>query len=289
MRLIYNSKYPEIDENISDYQMGARKGKSCKFNVFIINGIIHEVMKTKRNRPVVLQIYDYAQMFDSVNLKKAINDVFDAGLKDDNLVLVYKANEEVSMAVNTPSGLSEREIIKNCVLQGDTWGSILSSIQVDTIGQDCEQAGYGYEYKDSLKVGLLGLVDDILGVTEADFTAQQMNALINEKTASKGLQFGVKKCKYMVVGKDAENALVRDLTVDKWNVSHHDDPETGEDILVESFEGQVPIQKTSQQKYLGFVLSDKGDNMVNINEMKKKSKGIIRRIFNKLDSLHLGK
>ena len=34
-----------------------------------------------------------------------------------------------------------------------------------------------------------------------------------------------------------------------------------------------------EQKYLGFVLSNKGDNMVNINNMKKKSKGIIRRIL----------
>ena len=58
-------------------------------------------MKSKRRKPVLLQIYDYAQMFDSINLKKAINDIFDAGLKDDNLILIYKANEEVNMAVNT--------------------------------------------------------------------------------------------------------------------------------------------------------------------------------------------
>ena len=44
----------------------------------------------------------------------------------------------------------------------------------------------------------------------------------------------------------------------------------------------------SEQKYLGFVLSNKGDNMVNINHMKTKSKGIIWRIFNKLNSLNLG-
>ena len=54
MRLIYNSKYPEIDENISDCQMGGRKGKSCKNNIFIINGIIHDVMKSKRIKPVLL-------------------------------------------------------------------------------------------------------------------------------------------------------------------------------------------------------------------------------------------
>ena len=29
MRIIYNSKYPTIDKNISDAQMGARKGKGC--------------------------------------------------------------------------------------------------------------------------------------------------------------------------------------------------------------------------------------------------------------------
>ncbi len=28
-------------------------------------------MKSKRNKPVLLQIYDYAQMFDSINLKMA--------------------------------------------------------------------------------------------------------------------------------------------------------------------------------------------------------------------------
>ena len=128
MRLIYNSKYPEIDENISDCQMGGRKGKSCKNNIFIINGIIHDVMNSKRMKPVLLQIYDFAQMFDSINLEKAISDVFDTGLKDDNLGLFYKANKEINMAVNTPSGLSERQIIRNSVLQGDTFGSILASV-----------------------------------------------------------------------------------------------------------------------------------------------------------------
>ena len=112
MRLIYNSKYDEIDKNISDCQMGGRKGKSCRNNIFIINGIIYDVIKSKRTKPVLLQIYDYAQMFDSINLQKAINDVFDTGLIDDNLCLVYEANKEANMAVNTPSGLSERQVIK---------------------------------------------------------------------------------------------------------------------------------------------------------------------------------
>ena len=287
MRMIYNDKYPVIDANMSDCQMGARKKKGCKNNIFIVNGIIHDVLMSKKMKPVLLQIYDYSQMFDSISLKQAISDVYDAGFDDDNLVLVYKANEE-NMAVNTPSGLSEREIIKNCVLQGETWGSMLASVQVDSIGQECVQAGYGYLYKEELPISLLGLVDDLIGVTEAGHQAQQMNVFLNTKTAEKCLQFGSSKCKTMLIGKDTKNIINTELFVDKWEVKY-EVSETGEDVLVETHVGQVFIEETEEQRYLGFILSSKGDNMVNINHMKKKSKGIIRRMFSKLVKLNLRK
>ena len=41
-------------------------------------------------------------------------------------------------------------------------------------------------YKDKLSIGMLGLVDDIIGVTEAGFKAQMLNAFINVKTAENG-------------------------------------------------------------------------------------------------------
>ena len=128
MRLIYNEKYQTIDNNMSDCQMGARKKKGCRNNIFIINGIIHDVMSSKNKAPVQLQIYDYKQMFDAINLQEAVSDIYDVGVNDDNLSLLYQANKDVRMAVNTPSGLSERQSIENVVLQGDTWGSILASV-----------------------------------------------------------------------------------------------------------------------------------------------------------------
>ena len=57
------------------------------------------------------------QMFDSVELREAINDIYEAGRTDDNLWLIFRANEETYMAVTTPGGLTERQIVKNCVLQ----------------------------------------------------------------------------------------------------------------------------------------------------------------------------
>ena len=40
MKLIYNQKYDEIDNNMSDCQTGGRKKKGCRNNIFLINGII---------------------------------------------------------------------------------------------------------------------------------------------------------------------------------------------------------------------------------------------------------
>ena len=185
MRTIYNMKYDTIDRNMTDCQMGGRRNKGCKNNIFIINGIIHDVLKSKKKTPVVLQIYDYAQMFDSIDLEQALSDIYDAGVKDDTLELLYQANKEIHMSVKTPNGLTERQILRNIVLQGDTWGSILASAQVETIGKECIAEGHCYLYKGILPVGFLALVDDIIGVTEAGMKAQMMNAFINTKTAEK--------------------------------------------------------------------------------------------------------
>ena len=144
MNLIYERNYPEIDNRISDCQMGGRRQKSSKNNIFILNGIIHDVMTSKNAKPVVLQFYDYSQMFDSINLNEAMCDIFDTGLDNNTLGLIYKSNSEVSMAVKTHHGLTDRHTVKNIVLQGDKFGSLLASVQVDKIGQACMQAGYYY-------------------------------------------------------------------------------------------------------------------------------------------------
>ena len=93
-----------------------------------------------------------------------------------------------------------------------------------------------------MPVSILGLVDDMLGITEAGFQAQQMNTFMNVKTAEKKLQFGPTKCKAMLVGKDTKNVLHNDLYVDSWKTEYVDNVETGDDDLVETFDGQVKME-----------------------------------------------
>ena len=179
--------------------------------------------------------------------------------------------------------------IRDVVLQGDTFGSLLASVQADRICQDVVKTGLGYRYKDSLSVGMLGLIDDLIGITPAGYQSQQMNEIINLKTAEKRLQFGTSKYKTMVISKKPDTVHSSQLSVDNWNMKHEKNMKTGELELVEEYEGRIQIEKTEKQKYLGFILSCKGDNMINIRNLKNKSIGIIRKLYTKLESLNLRK
>ena len=155
--------------------------------------------------------------------------------------MMYNANKEVSMAAKSPWGLTNRQTIKDSVLQGDTFGSLLASVQVDTIAKDVEEAGIGYTYKEKLPINILGLVDDIIGVSETGFKAQMMNAILNTKSAEKGLQFGTAKCKVMNIGKQLEYIKNNRIYIDKWSEEYIEDTETGE--LNENYTGKVAIEE----------------------------------------------
>ena len=134
---------------MSDSNVGGRENRSSINHIFVINGIIHETVNSKKNRPVTLQIYDFKQMFDSMNLQEAVSDLFDSGVKDNTLALIYEANKNISMRVKTPSGLSAETSFEKIVLQGDTWGPIMAANQVDTFGKQLieEEPDFVYKYK----------------------------------------------------------------------------------------------------------------------------------------------
>ena len=50
--------------------------------------------------------------FDSLWLKECINDLYEAGLKDDKLPLLLKTNENAKIAIKTASGITDSITIK---------------------------------------------------------------------------------------------------------------------------------------------------------------------------------
>ena len=96
-------------------------------HVWIINGVIIDVLNKKTKEPIDLQVFDYKQCFDSLWLEECLNDVYDGGLTDDKFQILYNTNSIVNVVVKTPVGKTTREPITKAIIQGDVIGPLACS------------------------------------------------------------------------------------------------------------------------------------------------------------------
>ena len=71
--MIYHEKYPLIDRNMTDSNVGARRKKNIKNHLFIIYGIINSVVKGE-SESVDIQIYDLVKAFDVLWLEDCMDE-----------------------------------------------------------------------------------------------------------------------------------------------------------------------------------------------------------------------
>ena len=83
-RLIYNDEYSNIDAQLSDSNVGARKNRNIRDNIFVLNAITNSVVNGKED-PVDAQLFDVEKCFDALCVEECINEVFEAGLDNDKL------------------------------------------------------------------------------------------------------------------------------------------------------------------------------------------------------------
>ena len=261
---------------MSDYNVGARKHKNIRNHLFVINGIINDVL-ARNIEGIDVQILDYRQCFDSMWLEEAINDLWEAGITDDNLALIYKSNESVNMGVKTPFGMTDRKTVERIVMQGETFGPLCCSVQVDSFGKECmKEKKHLYNYKNEVGVPPLAMVDDLLCINKCGVESVQMNGYINAKTNTKKLQFGETKCHKMHVG--LKNETCPDLYVDTWKLGNEDEIVTAFDKLVDQETGESLLNKTESEKYLGDIVSCDGKNTKNILARRAKGVGIVDQV-----------
>ena len=67
-KLIYNDKYSDIDGNMTDSNIGARKGRNIRNHLMIIYGVINSVIKGGEDC-IDLQVYDLEKAFDALWLE----------------------------------------------------------------------------------------------------------------------------------------------------------------------------------------------------------------------------
>ena len=148
MKMVHARIYPIVSQSMTDSQIGAKKKKSVRNHIFILNSIMSDVLKSKKKVPIELNIMDFKQMFDAEEGSICLNALYDAGVKDDLFALVCEANTTATFAIKTPSGLTEKTSISNKIIQGDVLSPLVSSNMVDKfIGKEALRTGQTYFYK----------------------------------------------------------------------------------------------------------------------------------------------
>ena len=272
-KLIYLDKFEDIDKNMSNSNIGARKGRNVKDHLFLIYGIINSVIRG--NEPSIdIQIYDLEKAFDALWLEDCMIDAFDTmgkSNRDEKVALLYESNKKNLVAVNTAVGLTKRICIEKIVQQGGTWGPCLCSNSIDTIGKKIRDRGFpSYLYKNTVRVLPLAMVDDINAISRCGLASVSLNTYINTQIELKKLRFhvpdqdGNSKCHKMHIGGNKE--MCPELKV----------------------HGTV-MEGVEQDTYLGDVISSDGKNRKNVEKRISKGIGIITQILNLLEIVSFGK
>ena len=97
-RLIYNDEYDTIDDDLSDSNVGARRKRNIRDNIFVLNAITNSVVKGNAN-PVDVQVYDIEKCFDALWMQECINDIYETGFNNDKLPLLFLENQNAQIAI----------------------------------------------------------------------------------------------------------------------------------------------------------------------------------------------
>ena len=90
------------------------------------------------------QLYDVEKGFNSFWLHGPINDIYENGVKHDNLPLLYQENSNAIIAVRTYHGMSRQTNIRNVAMQRSVCGTMLCIATMDKLSK------LAYQNKNSL-------------------------------------------------------------------------------------------------------------------------------------------
>ena len=135
-RLIYNDMYDTMDYNLSDCNVGNRKGRNIRDNLFVLNAVLNST-KRRSEESVDIAVYDVKKCFDTMWASEALNDAYELGFDNDKLPLVQMANKSASIVIKSTRRISERSTIKESHHAGHCVGGDAVHLHIGQAGETC--------------------------------------------------------------------------------------------------------------------------------------------------------
>ena len=288
-KLIYKDIYPIVDENLTDSNVGARKGRGVRNHSFMLNSVIHLETSVRRSKSGInLLIGDFATCFDALSLPITSNDMYNAGITTSHLNLLYKSDETSNISIKTPFGKTERVTVTNTIPQGDVPAPFKCTTQVDSISEDQSFAldKHLYQYMNKVKLPPFGMIDDQLIIAKCGLGSALASAHLNSSTNIKKLQFGAHKTVKMHIGN--KNITCPENIIDTFELQPSKDKVSTILDMVDVESEKHVMETVASWKYLGDIIQSNGKCDLNIKDKVGKGIGAVKQISQMLSDLCLG-
>ena len=253
-RLIYNDEISNIDSNLTDSNVGGRKQRNIRDNIFVMNAIRNSISK-EHDEAIDFQIYDIEKCFDKLWLHEVINSLYEAGLRNDKLPLLFLENENAQVAVKSNGELSTRKSIKQIIMQGSVWGSICCVVLMDKLGKIAyNNPEMLFYYKNLVGTPPLQMVDDVMAIQRCSNKSLMINKVINTFMDLEKLSLSKAKCHNIHIG----NQLIQ---CPKLKVNG------------------AQMHNSEAEIYLGDILEKNTKKRTNIEKRKSRGYGIVNDIL----------
>ena len=219
-----------------------------------MNAIFNSNIKGNEE-PLDCQVYDIEKCFDALWLHEVINCLYEAGLTNDKLPLLFLENNNAQVAIKTNGGLSNRVNIKDIIMQGSVWGSLSCVVLMDKLGKLVySKPDLMYYYKGVVGTPPLQMVDDVMAIQKCSMKSLQLNTAINTFIELEKLTLSKKKCRNIHIGKQSKNCPSLKIHGSK-------------------------MEDAARETYLGDLVDKSGKVKPNIEVRKAKGYGIVCEIL----------
>ena len=194
-------------KKVNPLQAGSTTNRSCSDNMFLLRGVLNHARYL--NKPVYLLAYDFTQCFDSLWLEDCLLSLWDLGVSNQLIGMMFKMNQYANVTINTPHGKTDKFGVERIVKQGTVLGPDLCSCSTAEMADE-NVGGVGVG---SFNVGALLYVDDMILLCTNDVEASETHLRAVGFSIKKRLKFSHEKCFLLIAFKKKQDA-VPDLDID---------------------------------------------------------------------------
>ena len=128
---------------MGQFQVGNQKRRNIRDHTLVVQAVVI--------------FTDIKQCFDSIWLEEATNDLYDSGIRNRNINLLYLGNAKTRMCVETSIGRSNRAELRKVVMQGSVTGGMICSNQISKLCNNLYEEGEVYMYNDTIPIPALAM------------------------------------------------------------------------------------------------------------------------------------